>query len=162
LVSDVPEIMDFDRFDSIQREFSFIRSRIQAFALRLDFRDHRQLGEHLPSKIPKDIDRLQDLINPVTISKKCGDLIYKTQQLTNEISKLMSLHSHLADCVYLVRTHGDIVQKRRQAQIDLKRLETEEAERQRRREEEDAVAMATRASLEETAGVSKRKRRRSD
>jgi len=158
-VSDAPEVMDSGRYDRIQQEFSSIRSKIQAFVLELDFRDHRRIGEHMPAKIPKDVDKLQDLINPVAISKKCGDLIYKTQQLTNEISRLMTLHTAVADSVYLVRTHGDIVQKRRQAQIDLKRLEAEEAEKQRKREEEDALAAATKASLEEAAGISKSRKR---
>jgi len=47
--------------------------------LKLDFRDHKNLGERVPAKMPKEIEKLQDLINPVTISKKSGDLIYNTQ-----------------------------------------------------------------------------------
>lgn len=116
----------------------------------------------MPTKMPKDVDKLQDLINPVTITKGASDLIYKTQLLYTQISKLMTLHTNLAESVYLSRTQRDIVERRRQAQIDLARHEAEAAERQRQREEEDAVAAATQASLEEAAGVKTKKRRRAN
>jgi len=128
---------------------------------RLDFRDHRALGEHMPAKIPKDdIEKLKDLINPVTISKGASDLSYKIQNLATQISKLMALHTSLADSMYLKRTQSDIIERRRQAQLALVAYEAAEAEKQRQREEDDAVAIATRASLEEAAGVKSKKRRR--
>jgi len=125
----------------------------------------------VPTKIPKDVDKLQDLINPVTISKGASDLSYKTQCEYTQLSKLMTLHTSLADSVYLARTHGDIVEKKRQAMIGLAKHEAEEAEKKRKREEadaaaaaareeEDAVAAAMKASLEEAAGVKPKSKKR--
>jgi len=125
----------------------------------------------VPTKIPKDIDKLQDLINPVTITKRANDLIYNTNALYNEISKLMTTHTSIADSVYLARTHGDIVEQRRQAMINLTKHEAEEKEKKRQREEadaaaaalreyEDSIAAAMRASLEEAAGVKPKSRKR--
>jgi len=124
----------------------------------------------VPTKIPKDIDKLQDLINPVTITKRANDLIYNTNALYNEISKLMTTHTSIADSVYLARTHGDIVEQRRQAMINLTKHEAEEKEKKRQREEADATAAALReyedsaaamrASLEEAAGVKPQSRKR--
>jgi len=76
----------------------------------------------------------------------------------------MKLHNGLAECVYLSRTQGDIVEKRRQAKLDLAKHEAAEAEKKRQREEEDAVAAAVHASLLEAAGVNPKtkKRRRTD
>jgi len=97
----------------------------------------------VPTKIPKDIDKLQDLINPVTITKRANDLIYNTNALYNEISKLMTTHTSIADSVYLARTHGDIVEQRRQAMINLTKHEAEEKEKKRQREEADATGSIT-------------------
>jgi len=125
----------------------------------------------VPAKMPKDIDKLQELINPVTINRGASELIFKTQGEYTQLSKLMALHTSLADSVYLARTHGDIVEKRRQDKIGLAKHEAEEAEKKRKREEadaaaaaareeEDAVAAAMRASLEEAAGVKPKSKKR--
>jgi len=114
----------------------------------------------VPAKMPKDVEKLQELINPITISKVAGDLIYKTQGLYTVVSKLMSLHTSLADNVYLARTQGDIVERRRQAMISLAKHDAEEKAKQLKREEEDAIAAAMKASLEEAAGVKTKSKKR--
>jgi len=125
----------------------------------------------MPAKMPTDIDKIEKMINPVTITKRATDLIYNTQGLYTEISKLMTTHTSIADSEYLARTHGDIVEKRRQAMLDLAKNEAETKEKKRQREEadaaaaalreyEDAVAAATRASLEEAAGIKPKSRKR--
>jgi len=139
--------------------------------LKLDFRDHRELGEHVPAKMPKEVEKLQELINPVTITRDASDLIFKTQGLYSLVSKYMKLHTSLAESVYMARTQSDIVERRRQAKLDYAKHEAEEAERQRKREEEDALeatrrveedalAEAMRASLAEAAGVKPKSRKR--
>jgi len=136
----------------------------------LDFRDLVNLGESMPKKMP-DVDKLQDLINPITRNKGAYDLVFKVQELSSDVGKAMTSHTHWAECVYLARTQGDVIEKRRQAKLDLAKLQAEEAEKKRIREEddaaaaaaraeEDAIAAATRASLEDAAGVKSRKRKR--
>jgi len=128
----------------------------------------------VPVKMPKDmeLEKLQDLVNPITIGKIGTDLVWKTQGLVTLIGKYMELHTSAADSMYLKRTYADIIEDRRQAKLKLEKhkadeeakrrqREEEDAAAQRAREEEDAIAAATQASLEEAAGVkSKSKKRR--
>jgi len=147
--------------------------RIQSFVLTLDFRDHTQLGEYMSAKVPldKDLDKLQERINPVTISKDASALSFKTQGLCTAIHKLMALHTTLAESVYMKRTMSDIIERRRQAKINLgihnakeaekeRMRQEEDDEKERQRQEDDAIAAATLASLEEAAGVKPKSKKR--
>lgn len=124
-------------------------------------------------KMPKDmeLEKLQELVNPITIGKIGTDLVFKTQGLVTVIGKLMTLHTSGAESMYLKRTYTDIIEEKRQAKIALDKHNADEAEKrrlrkeaddaaERQREEEDAIAAATRASLEEAAGVKSKSRKR--
>jgi len=145
--------MGTDKYDAIQKELGFIRTRIRDYVLKLDFRDHTELGEHKPTKMPKDIDKLQEMVNPVNITRDASDLIFKLNGHDMAIGKLMALHTRLAECVYLKRTHADMIKQREQARIDIVAHEAAEEERRRKRQEEDEIAMAQYASLQELAGI---------